>query len=336
MQPDHYAPTVVITGASAGVGRATAIAFGQLGCNVGLLARDPEALEETKADVHTIGGQGLVLPADVAEPVAVEQAAERVEKELGPIDIWINCAMATVFSPFYEMTPDEYWRVTQVTYLGQVHGTMAALKHMRARDHGTIIQVGSALAYRGIPLQSAYCGAKFAIRGFTESLRSELIHEGSHIRLSMVQLPAVNTPQFEWARNRLPRHPQPVPPIFQPEPIAQGILYAAETTPRELWLGKSALQVILGSMTLPRILDRVMAKRAYAGQQTETPADPHRADNLFEPVSGKHRVHGPFDQRAKSRPLPVTQSSVRNTMLTSILGFLVGGFLSGFLLAKRG
>ena len=238
--------TVVITGASAGVGRASAIAFAQKGWNVALIARGKEGLEGARRDVEAAGGHALVLPLDVADADAVFAAADQVVARWGRIDVWINDAMVTIFAPVKEITPEEFRRVTEVTYLGQVHGTMAALKHMRPRNQGTIVQVGSALSYRAIPLQSAYCGAKFAIRGFTDSLRSELEHEQSRIRLTMVQLPAVNTPQFDWARSRMPRKLQPVPPIYQPEAIASEIVRAALEAPRELWIGRSALKAIFG------------------------------------------------------------------------------------------
>ena len=229
--------TVVVTGASAGVGRAVAIAFAQKGWNVALIARGKEGLEGARRDVEAAGGHALVLPLDVAEADAVFAAADQVMAEWGHIDVWINDAMVTIFAPVKDIKPDEFRRVTEVTYLGQVYGTMAALKHMRPRNRGTIVQVGSALSYRAIPLQSAYCGAKFAIRGFTDALRSELDHERSRIRLTMVQLPAVNTPQFDWARSRMPRKLQPVPPIYQPEAIAKEIVRAALEAPRELWIG---------------------------------------------------------------------------------------------------
>ena len=243
---------VVVTGASAGVGRAAAVAFARNGFNVALIARGEDGLQGAQRDVRAAGGQALVLPLDVADADALSRAAERVIAEWGQIDVWVNCAMATIFSPVREIKPEEFRRVTEVTYLGQVYGTMAALRHMLPRDRGTIIQVGSALAYRAIPLQSAYCGAKFAIRGFTDALRSELEHDGSRVRLSMVQLPAVNTPQFDWARNRMGKRMQPVPPIYQPEAIAREIIRAAREAPRELWIGRSALKAIIGTMLLDR------------------------------------------------------------------------------------
>ncbi len=247
---------VVITGASAGVGRAAARAFGACGAAVGLLARGREGLAVAAAEVERSGGRALALPTDVADAGAVERAAEAVERELGPIDVWVNCATATIFAPLHAITPEEYRRATEVTYLGYVWGTMAALRRMRPRNRGTIVQVGSALAYRPIPLQSPYCAAKFAIRGFTDSLRSELAHEGSAVHLTMVQLPAVNTPQFDWSRNRMRHRAQPVPPIFQPEVAAEAILFAAQARRREVWVGSSTVKAILANRLVPGMLDR--------------------------------------------------------------------------------
>lgn len=291
--------TVVVTGASAGVGRAVARRFAEDGANVGLIARDPERLRTAAREIGRDGGKGLACPADVADAAAVEAAAERIEAELGPIDVWINGAMATIFSPFDEITPDEFRRATEVTYLGAVHGTMAALKRMRPRDAGVIVQVGSALAYRSIPLQSAYCGAKHAIVGFTDSLRSELIHDGSRIRLVVVHLPAVNTPQFDWARSRMKTRPQPMPPIYQPEVAAEAIHYASRRSERELWLGWSAIKAIVGQRVAPGLLDRFLAREGYDGQLSDEPAPEDRPDNLFEPVPGAYGAHGRFDDRSR-------------------------------------
>lgn len=291
--------TVVVTGASAGVGRATAIAFAQNGWNVALIARGEEGLESARRDVEAAGGHALVLPLDVSDADAVFGAADRVVAEWGNIDVWVNDAMVTIFAPVKDIKPEEFRRVTEVTYLGQVHGTMAALKHMRPRNQGTIVQVGSALSYRAIPLQSAYCGAKFAIRGFTDALRSELKHERSRVRLTMVQLPAVNTPQFDWARSRMPRKLQPVPPIYQPEAIAREIVRAAQEAPRELWIGTSALKAIFGTMLLPLLGDRILANEGYSGQMTKELAATDRPDNLFEPVTSDPGAHGRFDQSAR-------------------------------------
>ncbi len=291
---------VVVTGASAGVGRATVMAFARRGAPVALLARGTEALEAARREAETAGAaRAIAVPVDVADAHAVFAAADRAAAALGPIGTWVNCAMATVFAPVQETTPAEYRRVTEVTYLGYVHGTLAALRHMRPRGRGTIVQVGSALAYRAIPLQSAYCAAKFAIRGFTDSLRSELRHEGSRIRLTMVQLPAVNTPQFDWARSHMPRRAQPVPPIHQPEAVAAQILRAARRAPRELWVGWSSVRAILGTVLAPGLLDRLLASKGYSGQLTRQPETPGRADNLMTPLPGDHGMHGRFDARAR-------------------------------------
>lgn len=325
--PQPAAKTVVI-GASAGVGRATAVAFARKGWNVGLIARGRDGLQGARRDVAAAGGQALVLPLDVADAPAVFAAADAVVSRFGRIDVWVNDAMATIFAPLSEITPDEFRRVTEVTYLGQVHGTMAALKHMRRRNAGTIVQVGSALSYRAIPLQSAYCGAKFAIRGFTDALRSELLHDGSKIRLTMVQLPAVNTPQFDWARSRLPRRLQPVPPIYQPEAIAREILRAARQAPRELWIGRSALQAIVGTLLLPHLGDRILAREGYGGQMSSQAASP-RADNLFEPVPGDPGAHGRFDARARSEVRAVDPIWLRTGLALVLLGAMVGSFALG-------
>ena len=289
----------MITGASAGVGRAVAQRFARRGCTIGLIARGEERLEAAVTEVEKMGGRGLALPCDVADPAAVERAADRAEAELGPIDIWINNAMATIFSPLHKIEPDEFRRSTEVTYLGTVWGTMAALRRMRERNRGTIVLVGSALAYRGIPLQSAYCGAKHAIKGFFESLRTELIHERSAIHLTMVQLPAHNTPQFSWGRTRMPRHPQPVPPIFQPEVAAEAIEYAAYHHPRQLYVGWSAVKAIVGNKLAPGLVDRYLARQGYDAQQTSEPVDDNRPDNLFEPAPGDFAAHGIFDTQAR-------------------------------------
>jgi len=291
--------TVVITGASAGVGRATARAFARRGWNVALLARGVDGLEAARAEVEQEGAAALVLPADVADPEAVFRAAGQAAAAFGGIDVWINAAMVTVLGKVAETTPEEFRRVTEVTYLGYVHGTMAALRHMRPRGRGTIVQVGSALAYRAIPLQAPYCAAKFAIRGFTDSLRSELIHARCGVRLTMVQLPAVNTPQFDWARNHMDRRPRPVAPIFAPEAVAEHILHAAMEAPRELWVGVPAVQAILGNMVAPGLLDRMLATKAYGGQQTDEPAQ-ERPDNLFEPLAGDRGSQGRFREEARN------------------------------------
>ena len=291
---------VVVTGASAGVGRAVVAEFARQGAHLGLIARGRERLEATKREVEEAGGKALVLPADVSKAQQVEEAAERAEQELGPIDVWVNDAMTTIFAPFTEITPEEFQRATEVTYLGQVYGTMAALKRMNRRNRGAIIQVGSALAYRSIPLQSAYCGAKHAIVGFTDSLRSELIHDRSKVHITVVHLPAMNTPQFNWCRTRLPRHPQPVPPIFQPEVAARAIVWAASHKRREVYVGWPTVKAIYGQEIAPSFADWYLAKNAYDGQQTSEPVAPDRPDNLFEPVPGDYGAHGIFDERAKT------------------------------------
>lgn len=294
---------VVITGASAGVGRATARAFAAAGADIGLIARDAGRLEATREEIVAAGGRALVLPLDVANADAVEGAAARVETELGPIDVWINNAMASVFSPVREMDSADYRRVTEVTYLGYVHGTLAALKHMLPRNRGGIVQVGSALAYRAIPLQSAYCAAKHAVKGFTESLRTELLHDDSGVYVSMVELPALNTPHFEWAKSRMPRRAQPVPPIYQPEVAAEAIVWAAEHHPRELLVGGSTMQGVLGEKIAPGILDHYLAANGYEAQQSPEPEDPNRPDNLWEPVAGPWAARGRFDDVAHERSL---------------------------------
>jgi NAD(P)-dependent dehydrogenase (short-subunit alcohol dehydrogenase family) len=297
---NHRTEVVVITGASAGVGRATAREFGKRGARIGLVARNRAALEAARAEIEELGGKALVLPADVANAEQVEAAAEAVERELGPIDVWINNAMVSVFSPVREMTAEEFKRVTEVTYLGTVYGSLAALKRMLPRDCGKIVQVGSALAYRGIPLQAAYCGAKHAIQGFCDSLRSELLHDGSHVGVVMVQMPALNTPQFGWVKSRLPRKPQPVPPIFQPEVAADAIYWAASHGTREVYVGWPTVKAIVGNKIVPGYADHYLARNGYDAQQTDEPVEPGRRDNLWESVPGDHGAHGTFDDRAKN------------------------------------
>jgi short-subunit dehydrogenase len=269
----------------------------------------------------------------VADPDAVEAAADRVEEHFGAIDIWVNCAMATIFAPFHRITPEEYRRATEVTYLGFVYGTMAAPKRMRPRNRGTIVQVGSALSYRAIPLQSAYCGAKFAIRGFTDSLRTELMHDGVDVHLVMVQMPALNTPQFDWARNKMSRRPQPVPPIFQPEVAADAIVYAAHSRRREVWVGRSSVQAILANKLVPGLLDRYLASAGYSGQLTDEPADPSQPDNLFEPVPGDPGTHGHFDSRASGKSLQLWATKHRSALLAASL--TAAGFLATLLAGAK-
>jgi NAD(P)-dependent dehydrogenase (short-subunit alcohol dehydrogenase family) len=298
--------TVVITGASAGIGRATARLYGERGANVGLIARGQAGLDGAAAGVEDAGGKALAISADVADYAQVEDAARQVEEFFGPIDVWINVAFTSVFSPFAEISAEEFRRVTEVSYLGFVHGTMVALARMRPRGHGTIVQVGSALGSRSIPLQSAYCGAKHAINGFTSSLRCELLHEGSGVHVTVAQMPAVNTPQFSWVRSRLPRHPQPVPPIYQPEVAADGVVFAADhPRRRQYWIGASTVATIMANKLVPALLDRYLARTGYDSQQTGERVDGSRPDNLFEPIDGPdgrdHGAHGIFDARSHAR-----------------------------------
>jgi NAD(P)-dependent dehydrogenase (short-subunit alcohol dehydrogenase family) len=298
--------TVVITGASAGIARATATLYARRQANVALLARGKAGLEAAADDVREHGGTPLVIQADVAEPEQVDAAAAQVEAELGPIDTWINVAFTSVFAPFTEISAAEFKRVTEVSYLGFVYGTMAALRYMKPRDHGTIVQVGSALGERSIPLQSAYCGAKHAINGFTESVRCELLHEGSGVRITVVQMPAVNTPQFSWVRSRLPRDPQPVPPIYEPEVAARGVAFAADHPGRkQYWVGESTAATLLAQKFAAPLLDRYLARTGYDSQQTSHQVKPGRPDNLWEPVDQPpgtdHGAHGTFDSRSHNR-----------------------------------
>ena len=292
---------VVVTGASAGLGRALVQMLAARGARIGLVARGQERLEATRREVEALGGEALALPGDVADPGTLERAAEKVEAAFGPVDVWVNNAMVSVYSPVAEMSADEFRRVTEVTYLGYVHGTLAALRRMRPRGSGIIIQVGSALAYRSIPLQSAYCAAKHAIKGFTESLLSELIHDGCPIRVTMVQMPALNTPQFDWTRNRLPNRPQPVPPIFQPEVGAKAVVYAIDhDVGRELLVGWPTLKAVLGEKIVPGYIDGYLARHGYDAAQTDEPEVERRPDNLWAPVPGDWAAHGRFDDRAKT------------------------------------
>ncbi|HSU82617.1 MAG TPA: SDR family oxidoreductase [Thermoanaerobaculia bacterium] len=323
---------VVITGASAGVGRATVRAFAEQGAHIGLIARNCEALENARQEVEALGGRALVLPTDVADDQAVEAAAARVEEELGPIDVWVNDAMCSVFSPVKEMKPEEYRRVTDVTYLGYVWGTLAALRRMLPRDRGAIVQVGSALAYRGIPLQSAYCAAKHAIQGFCDSLRSELLHDGSHVHICMVQMPALNTPQFSWVKSRLPRKPQPVPPIFQPEVAARAIVYAAHHRRREIYVGWPTVKAVVGNKMAAGYADHYLARHGYDAQQYDGFADPNRPNNLWEPVPGDHGAHGQFDDRATYHS-PQLWSNLHRGILAAVGAVGLAGVLWA---ARRG
>lgn len=294
----------VVTGASSGVGRAIARAFATHGAKVALLARNPDGLEAARREVRALGAEAVMIPLDVANAAAVEAAADQVNREWGQIDVWVNNAMVSVLAPVIQTQPDEYRRVMEVNYLGAVHGTLAALKHMRRRNHGTILQIGSALAYRSIPLQSAYCASKAAMRGFTDSLRSELVRERSRIRLSMLQLPAVNTPQFEVIRNRLPGHPQPVPPIYQPEVVARAAVHLVRHPRRELWIGWSTARAIIGQRLIPGALDRYLARRAWESQTTSRLPSGHPLrhfeDNVDQTLPGDRGAHGPFDDRSRA------------------------------------
>jgi NAD(P)-dependent dehydrogenase (short-subunit alcohol dehydrogenase family) len=291
---------IVVTGASAGVGRAAVRAFAKEGASIGLIARGHDGLEGARQEVEKFGGRSLVLPTDVADADAVETAAEHVERELGPIDVWVNVAMTSVFSPVKEMEAQEFKRVTEVNYLGYVYGTLAALKRMLPRDRGRIIQVGSALAYRGIPLQSAYCASKHAIQGFMDSLRCELLHDHSGVTVCMIQMPAMNTPQFGWVKSRLPNEAQPVPPIYQPEVAAEAIVFASHNRRREIYVGLPTVEAIIGNKLFPRLLDRYLAWTGFKAQQTDKRRPVDQPDNLFKPVPGDHGAHGVFDDRSES------------------------------------
>jgi NAD(P)-dependent dehydrogenase (short-subunit alcohol dehydrogenase family) len=296
-----WANTAVVTGGTAGVGRAVSRMLAEQGVAVGVLARGREGLEGTVRDIERLGGQAVAVSTDVADPQAVEAAAAEVETRLGPVDLWINNAMTTVLAPVWDITPEEYRRVTEVNYLGTVNGTMAALRRMLPRDHGRIVQVGSALAQRGIPNQSAYCGSKHAIKGFTESVRTELLHRGSGVDIGIVQLPAMNTPQFLWARNKLENKPQPVPPIYQPEVGAAAVVWAAETGRARTWVAMPTVLTILGEKAAAGLLDHYLARTGVESQQTDVPDDPDRPDYVFEPVDRDHGARGPFSERATDR-----------------------------------
>jgi len=333
--------TVVVTGASAGIGRATARLFGQRGARVALIARGQAGLDGAARDVKEAGGTALAISADVADYDQVVAAARQVEEQLGPIDVWVNVAFTSVFSPFREIPAEEFRRVTEVSYLGFVHGTMAALALMRPRGRGTIVQVGSALGERSIPLQSAYCGAKHAINGFTSSLRCELLHEDSGVHVTVVQMPAVNTPQFSWVRSRLPNHPQPVPPIYQPEVAARGVLYAADhPRRRQYWVGASTAATLLANRVVPAVLDRYLARTGYAAQQTAQPAEPGRPDNLMQPVDGgsghDFGPHGAFDDRSHDRSPQLWMSQHAGVSAGAVAGVaVIAAFLAGWLGRRR-
>jgi NAD(P)-dependent dehydrogenase (short-subunit alcohol dehydrogenase family) len=328
--------TVVVTGASAGIGRAAARLFGERGDRVGLIARGKAGLDGAVRDVQRAGGTALAVPADVADYGQVEAAARQIEDALGPIDVWVNVAFTSVFAPFTEITPEEFRRVTEVTYLGFVNGTKVALSRMLPRDQGAIVQVGSALGARSIPLQSAYCGAKHAVNGFTESLRCELMHDNSGVRVTVVQMPAVNTPQFSWVRSKLPRHPQPVPPIYQPEVAARGVVYAADHPGRkEYFVGGTTAATILAQRVAPALLDRYLARTGYKSQQTGDRQGPARPDNLWEPVDAPggedHGAHGEFDDKSHPRSAQLLLS--QHPLAATAAGAVTA--VAGIVLANR-
>lgn len=325
--------TAVVTGASGGVGRAVARRLAARGDRVALLARGEAGLSHAVEEIRARGGTAIAVPVDVADAEAVEAAAATVEEQLGPIDVWVNVAFSSVFAPFDEVTAAEYQRATEVTYLGYVYSTMAALRRMRTRDRGTIVHVGSALAYRGIPLQTAYCGAKHAIQGFHEALRCELLHDGGHIWATMVQLPAVNTPQFSWLLSRLPRKAQPVPPIYQPEVAAAAIVYAADhPRRREYWVGGSTAATLLANAIAPGLLDRYLARTGFKSQQTDEPRDRSRRGNLWRPADGAlghdYGAHGDFDDKATDRSWQVWASEHHATATAAALTALAAGLLT--------
>lgn len=327
---------VVVTGSSAGLGRAIAHGFAKRGASIGLIARNPEALQAAKNECEALGGRALILPVDVSDSVAVDDGASKVEQEFGPIDVWVNDAMVSVFSPVKEMEASDYKRVTDVLYLGFVHGTLAALKRMLPRDRGTIIQIGSALSYRSIPLQSAYCACKHAINGFTDSLRCELIHDKSNVKLTTVQMPAMNTTQFDWVKNRMPNNTQPVPPIYEPELAAEVVVAAglAKSPRREYWVGTPTVAAILGQKIIPGLLDRYLGKTGYKSQQIpDQPKDPTAPNNLYEYVPGKHSARGKFADRSTMTSMEVNILLHRNWLAlgAAVLLATVGGVL----VAKR-
>jgi NAD(P)-dependent dehydrogenase (short-subunit alcohol dehydrogenase family) len=331
MSSEQDGQVVVVTGASGGIGRATALAFAARGAKVALLARGEAGLAGAARDVEQAGGTALPITTDVADPDQVEAAAAQAEKALGPIDVWVNVAFTSVFAPFTDIGPAEYKRVTEVSYLGYVYGTMAALKRMLPRDAGTIVQVGSALAYRGIPLQSAYCGAKHAIQGFNESLRCELLHNKSNVRVTMVQMPAVNTPQFDWVLSRLPKPAQPVPPIYQPEVAARGVVYAADhPARREYWVGGTTAATLAANAIAPGVLDRYLARTGYSAQQENRPQPPSHPVNLWKPADGRtghdYTAHGSFDQKSKPRSAQLWASQHHGLLGGALLGLAGAAF----------
>lgn len=332
---DEQHKVIVVTGASAGVGRATVREFAGPGVRIALLARGESGLEATRREVEAAGGIALAIPTDVSDVEAIERAAERIEQELGPIDLWVNNAFAGIFAEFRDMTPEEFRRVTEVTYYGQVWGTRAALRRMIPRDRGSIVLVGSALAYRGIPLQSAYCGAKHAIQGFQDSLRSELLHRRSKVRITMVQLPAVNTPQFDWVRARVDGKPKPAGSVYQPEVAARAIRFAAESGRKEVFVGMPAVKAILGDKVASPLLDLYLARTGYQAQQRPERVAPDREDNLFDPVDGDHGARGSFGDGARSFS-PQLWATMHRTELALAGAAAAGAIAAGFLLRSPG
>jgi short-subunit dehydrogenase len=335
MRRQRKPEVVVVTGSSGGVGRAIAQAFAKRGAHVGLLARGQDGLDAAASEVERLGGRAVAVPTDVSNYGQVEAAAVAVEERFGDIDVWVNDAMATVFARFVDTQPEEFKRATEVTYLGTVYGTMVALKRMTARDRGKIVQVGSALSYRAIPLQAAYCGSKFGIRGFTDSIRCELLHDKSKVQITMVQLPGVNTTQFNWCRSKLPNHPMPVPPIYQPEIPAEAVYWAAHHRRRELWVGYSAVEAILGNKLAPSFADWYLAKTGFSGQQiSDMPVSVDRPDNLFEPVAGMAATHGMFDDQAKVRSPQLWAATHRAVITGALAGAAAAGVASVARLAR--
>lgn len=335
MKNKHKGKIVVVTGAGAGVGREVARQFALEGCDVALLSRDPDRLETAATELRGLGVRALPIPTDVADADAVEAAAERTEHELGPIDIWVNVAMATVFSPVHDLTPAEVKRATEVTYLGQCYGMMSALKRMRKRHQGTIVNVGSALAYRSVPLQAAYCGAKSAIRGFTDSLRSEILHDHDNIHLTMVQLPAVNTPQFNWALNKTGSRARPVPPVFEPEVPARAIVFAAFHRRREIWVGFPTVKAILANRIAPGLADRYLAAYGYSSQMTPQPTEPDQPNNLYEPVKGDYGPRGRFGAEARDGSYEMFTDRHKMLAYATLAVSTAAGLVGLHLLAKK-
>jgi NAD(P)-dependent dehydrogenase (short-subunit alcohol dehydrogenase family) len=316
---------VVITGADAGIGRATVRAFAERGAHIGLLARAEQRLEDTRKEAIQGGGKAIAITTDVADAAQVEAAADRIERELGPIDIWVNNAMATIFAPFDQISPEDYRRVTDVTYHGFVWGTMAALKRMRPRNRGTVVQVSSAMAYRSIPLQSPYCGAKHALKGFTESVRTELLHDNSRVHITSVEMPGINTPQFSWCKTTLSRHPKPMGKYFQPEVAARAIVWAAHARRRNIQVGSPSVLTIMANKVAPGLFDRYLASTGINGQQTNEPIPANRPDNLWQPVQGSYAAQGRFNEEARSHSVQLSINMHRNWLLAGLaLGVLVG------------